>query len=106
VPRHQEIHGRRIMRWWLISSTDTIHVGPSPFRWDTRAEPTWIQVIFVCEPHQVRPTYISLWCPQFYWMRFMILPHHSATSSRNPKSSDHTLMTRIIHRHCSCGTQS
>jgi hypothetical protein len=30
-----------------------------------------------------------------------ILPYHCATSSRNPWSSDHALMSRIIHRYCS-----
>jgi hypothetical protein len=56
---HQEIHGRRITRWWLGSSTNTVHAGPSLFRWDPCARPTWIQVIFVWDPHQVGPTYIS-----------------------------------------------
>jgi membrane-associated phospholipid phosphatase len=37
--------------------------------------------------------------------RGQFLPHHCATSSRNSRPSDHTLMARIIHRYSSCGTQ-
>jgi hypothetical protein len=72
APHHEETHGRPITRWWLGSSTDIVHAGPSLFRWDPRAGPTWIQVIFVWDPHQVGPTHISLWDPQFYWAGFMI----------------------------------
>jgi hypothetical protein len=75
------------------------------FRWGPRAGPMWIHEIFVWDPHQVGPTNISLWDPQFYWVRFLILPHHCATSSRNPRPSDHALLAQIMHKYYSWGTK-